>query len=163
MKFLPSTFATKKTKARSSNIVERSDDVYTFTQATQGTYETRMVEFRKKIDEFRVDITSHIKKSEIQQQILASIQAQKKQNNMKQLQKTMSQMIQISLQQNIRKTMADIGIKNSTKSNITTKSNKSGNIAESTAKRKRKAVEILAQKKEKKDIGVDGRKIKKKQ
>ena len=40
-----SNFATKKTKARSSNIAEGSDDVSTFTQATQGTYETRMVKF----------------------------------------------------------------------------------------------------------------------
>ena len=40
-----STFACKKNKARSSNIAEGSDDVSAFTQAIQGTYETRMVKF----------------------------------------------------------------------------------------------------------------------
>ena len=77
---------------------------------------------------------------------MAGTRTQKNQYNMKQLQKIINQMIQISLQQNVRKIMTDDGSKNSIKNNITAKSNKSENTVGSTAKKKLESAAIRAQK-----------------
>ena len=44
-----STFFTKKTKVKSSNNEEGSNKISAFTQATQGIYDTRMVEIETQI------------------------------------------------------------------------------------------------------------------
>ena len=39
------------------------------TQGTQGTYETRIVEIKSQIDEFKTDIELHLKESQTQRRL----------------------------------------------------------------------------------------------
>ena len=68
-----STFATKVTskKAKTKNFtnVDTSDDVSAFTQVTQGTMETRMVEIESQIVDFTAGIKTLIEQNKTKRQI----------------------------------------------------------------------------------------------
>ena len=56
-----SYFPTRKIKTKIPNIAEEKDDVSTVTQATQNTYEIKMVEIEAQLYKFKADIKSKVK------------------------------------------------------------------------------------------------------
>ena len=64
----------------------------------QNIYEVRMVEIETQLDEFKADIKLLVKDSTTQQQIFWDIQAIQNKENIKNLQNTIEQMIQVLLQ-----------------------------------------------------------------
>ena len=95
-----STFATKRPKANSP-LQDRnytSDNLSAFTQATQGTMETRIKEIETKIEDFTTNITMLLEKSETKRRIQEDLQLRKNQEKMNQIQEALNQMIKISIQ-----------------------------------------------------------------
>ena len=113
-----------------------SDNISAFTQATQGTMETRIGEIETQIEDFTTNIITLLENSETKRKIQADLQSKKNQEKMNQLQEALNQMIKISIQKITPDKMNDDDSKNSTKIIRTNKSNKSNNTKGSNPKKR---------------------------